>query len=98
MAGGAYLVLMAFSGLSAGIVARSRGNSFWLWFFLGLCMIIPFLGTVLAYLYRRGDEDEYHECPECGGLNPLWAQTCGRCGRDLDFPEDAVAEREPTGA
>jgi hypothetical protein len=82
------LILGAF-GLSAGVVGRYRGSSFLLWFLIGFCL--PLFGTIAAFLYRSEREEPRRRCPECGQVNPLWAQVCSRCGRDLDFPESEPA-------
>jgi ribosomal protein S27AE len=91
----AYLVLIFFTGLSAGIVAKIRGNSFWIWFAIGF--VLPLIGTVAALLYRRGDETEKRECPECGGVVAIHDQVCMRCGRDLEWGPDfsLVSPPEP---
>jgi hypothetical protein len=87
------LVILAAFGLSAGLVGRYRGSSFVLWFLIGFCL--PLFGTVAAFLYRSERDEPQRECPECGEINPLWAQVCGRCGRDLEFPGETPA---PDGA
>jgi len=89
-----FLVILFFCGLSAGLVGRYKGSSFVLWFLIGFCL--PVLGTVVAALYRSEREEPRRLCPECGGVSPLWAQVCARCGRDLDFPEEDLVE-EPVG-
>lgn len=82
----AYLVLIFFTGLSAGIVAKSRGNSFLLWFLIGF--VLPIIGTVAAYLYRRNGETPTRECPECGNVVAIHDQVCMKCGRDLEWSQD----------
>ena len=84
MAGGAFLVLIFFCGLSAGFVARIKGSSFLLWFLIGACL--PIIGTIGALLYRFERNEPRRQCPECGNVMPLHNQVCMRCGRDLDFP------------
>jgi ribosomal protein S27AE len=79
----AYVVLIVCTGLSAGIVAKFRGNSFWIWFAVGF--VIPILGTVAALLYRRESEVPKRECPECGGVVAIHDQVCMKCGRDLEW-------------
>jgi hypothetical protein len=83
-----YVVLAVFCGLSAGMVAKLKGNSFWIWFAVGL--VLPLLGTVAALLYRSERTEPRRECPDCGNVVPLHDQVCMRCGRDLDWP-DGVA-------
>jgi hypothetical protein len=82
----AYVVLIIFTGLSAGIVAKIRGNSFWIWFAIGF--VLPLFGTVAALLYRRGGEVETRECPECGNTVAIHDQVCMSCGRDLEWAPD----------
>jgi ribosomal protein S27AE len=89
----AYLVLIFFTGLSAGIVAKSRGNSFLLWFAIGL--VLPLIGTVAAFLYRRDSEVAKRECPECGDTIAIHDQVCMKCGRDLDWTGEAFAISGP---
>jgi hypothetical protein len=79
----AYVVLIFFTGLSAGVVARMRGNSFWIWFAIGF--VLPFVGTVAALLYRREAEVPKRQCPECGSKVAIHDQVCMACGRDLDW-------------
>ncbi len=83
-----FLVILFFFGLSAGVVARIRGNNFPIWFLIGFC--IPMLGTVAAMLYRSEREELRRRCEECGAVLPLYVQVCTRCGADLDFPEEAI--------
>ncbi len=84
MAGGAFLVLIFFCGLSAGFVAKIKGSSFLLWFLIGACL--PIIGTIGALLYRFERNEPRRQCPECGNVVPLHNQVCMRCGHDLDFP------------
>jgi hypothetical protein len=79
-----FLVILAFFGLSAGVVAKIRGNSFWIWFLIGFCL--PFLGTLAAILIRSERSEPRRRCEECGNVVALHDQVCMRCGRDLDFP------------
>jgi hypothetical protein len=87
-----FLVILLFCGLSTGVVAKIRGNGFWIWALVGFCL--PMIGTVLALLYRSERREPKRRCEECGNLVALHDQVCMRCGRDLTFP-DAV---EPAGA
>ena len=87
-------MILAFFGLSAGVVAKIKGNSFLIWFLVGFCL--PFVGTVAAVLYRSERGEPKRRCEECGNVVALHDQVCMRCGRDLDFPEPDLAE--PAGA
>ena len=80
------LVVLFFFGLSAGVVGRIKGSSFWLWFVIGFCL--PIVGTVAAVLYRFEGREPKRSCPECGRLVPLHDQVCMRCGRDLEYPHE----------
>jgi ribosomal protein S27AE len=82
----AYVVLIIFTGLSAGIVAKIRGNSFWIWFAIGF--VLPLIGTIAALLYRREGEIPRRECPECGNRVAIHDQVCMSCGRDLEWRPD----------
>ena len=84
MAGGAFLVLLFFFGLSAGVIGKIKGSSFLLWFLIGFCL--PAFGTIAALLSRNERSEPRRQCPECGNVVALHNQVCMRCGRDLDYP------------
>jgi hypothetical protein len=46
----AWLVLAFFFGLSAGVIGKIKGSSFWIWFLIG--GVLPVIGTLAALLYR----------------------------------------------
>ena len=79
-----FVVLGFFCGLSAGVIGKLKGSSFWIWFLIGA--VLPLLGTLAAVLYRNERLEARRECPECGNVVPLSDQVCMRCGRDLEFP------------
>jgi hypothetical protein len=81
------LVILFFFGLSAGVVARIKGSSFFIWFMIGA--VLPGIGTIAAALYRNERGEPRRACPECGNVVGLSTQVCTRCGRDLDFPGDS---------
>jgi DNA-directed RNA polymerase subunit RPC12/RpoP len=83
MAGGAYVALALFCGLSSGVIGRIKGSSFLIWFLIGL--VLPLLGTLAALLYRREQDVPRANCPECGKRIALHDQVCTRCGRDLEW-------------
>jgi hypothetical protein len=87
-----FLIILFFFGLSAGVVAKIRGNSFLIWALIGFCL--PMIGTVLALLYRSERREPKRRCEECGNVVALHDQVCMRCGRDLAFPDPI----EPVGA
>jgi endogenous inhibitor of DNA gyrase (YacG/DUF329 family) len=86
-----FVVLAFFCGLSAGAIGKLKGSSFVIWFLVGL--VLPLLGTLAAILYRSERREPRRECPECGNVVPLADQVCMRCGRDLEWPENAAAAR-----
>jgi hypothetical protein len=81
-----YLVFFFFCGLSAGIIGRIKGSSFFIWFLVGFCL--PLIGTVLALLWRWEKDEPMRRCDECGAIVPVHDQVCMSCGRDLDYPQE----------
>jgi ribosomal protein S27AE len=81
------LVLAFFFGLSAAVIGKIKGSSFFLWLLVGFCL--PGLGIIAAILYRNDRTERLRECPECGNVVKLHDQVCSRCGDDLFFPEPA---------
>ena len=90
-----FVVLAFFCGLSAGVIGKLKGSSFWVWFLVGL--VLPLLGTVAAIFYRSERNEPRRQCPECGNVVPLSDQVCMRCGRDLDWPAEYTAASWPSG-
>jgi hypothetical protein len=83
-----YLVLAIFFGLSAGVIGKIKGSSFFVWFLVGF--VLPFLGTLAAIFYRNEREVLKRTCPECRNVVAIHDQVCSRCGRDLEYPEPAA--------
>ena len=81
-----WLVLMFFFGLSAGVIGKIKGSSFFIWFLVGFCL--PILGTICALLWRWEQDEPMRECEECGAVLPAHDQVCMNCGKDLEFPEE----------
>jgi DNA-directed RNA polymerase subunit RPC12/RpoP len=79
-----YVALAFFCGLSAAVVGKLKGSSFFLWFLIGL--VLPILGTIAAVFYRMERGQAVRACPECGKRVALHDQVCMRCGRDLEWP------------
>jgi hypothetical protein len=88
-----FVVLAIFCGLSAGVIARIKGNSFWIWFAIGL--VLPLIGTLAAIVYRSDRSEPRRQCPECGNVVPLHDQVCTSCGRDLDWPGTGATAENP---
>lgn len=75
------VVIAFFFGLSAATIGKIKGSSFFLWFLIGFCL--PFIGTLVALLWRNERVEATRECPECGNRLKVYDQVCMRCGRDL---------------
>ena len=75
-------------GVASGAIGKLKGSSFLLWFLIGLAL--PGVGILAALFMRR---EPRRRCPECGAVVPLTDQVCMRCGRDLEFPDEAVLAR-----
>ena len=88
MAGGAYVVLAIASGLSAGIIGKIKGSSFFIWFMVGL--FAPLVGILAALFYRWDRNEIRRECPTCGKVVKLHDALCTRCGTELEFPDEAI--------
>jgi hypothetical protein len=91
MGGLEFVVIAVFFGLSAGVIAKIKGSSFWLWFLIGT--VLPGIGTLGAIFSRWESRELRRRCEECGNVVALHDQVCTRCGRDLDWPQEALAPR-----
>jgi hypothetical protein len=88
-----YLIISAVSAVWAGFIARRKGSSVLIWGMVGA--VVPFLGVLLAALYRYETDEVRRQCPGCGRIVPLHDAICTRCGTELDFPDVAI---EPLSA
>jgi hypothetical protein len=87
---GSGLIVILFSfGLAGGIVARTKGNSFMLWFLIAFC--VPFIGLIAAALTRSEARELRRQCPGCGRVLKLHDTVCMHCGEELEFPDEAIA-------
>jgi ribosomal protein S27AE len=84
----AYLVLAFSFALAGGIVGKSKGSSFWIWFMIS--GFLPFIGLMAALLYRRERDELRRQCPQCGKVVKLHDQLC-TCGAELYFPDVAIS-------
>jgi hypothetical protein len=91
MEGGAFIPLVVSSGLAAAVIGKIKGSSFFLWFAVGL--VLPFLGILAALLWRWDRYEPKRRCEECGNVVALHDQVCMRCGRDLEWPDEALIPR-----
>ncbi len=85
------LVLVIFFGLSTGVIGKIKGSSFFIWFLIGFCL--PIIGTFVALAYRNERAEPQRQCLECGNVVAVHEQVCGRCGRDLYYPEPEPQQR-----
>ena len=88
------IVILFFFGLAGGIVARTKGNSFLLWFTISF--VVPFLGLIAAALYRSDSRELRRQCPGCGRVVKLHDAVCMRCGQELEVPSVAIASEVAT--
>ncbi len=88
MAGGGYVVIALSFGLSAAIVGRIKGSSFFIWFVIGA--VVPVIGLLAAIAFRSERDEPRRECPTCGRVCKLHDAVCVRCGTDLEFPDAAI--------
>ena len=72
-------------GIGTGLVGRSKGSSFFIWFIVGA--VLPLLGLIAALLYRSEDVEPERRCPRCGAVHKIHVQVCTRCGLDMDLPD-----------
>lgn len=86
-----FLIVLVLSGLSAGLIGRLKGGSFFIWFLIGFCL--PFIGGLAALAMRRERDELRRRCENCHAVVPLHDQVCVGCGQDLDFPSEALAPR-----
>ena len=89
----AYLVIAFSFALAGGIVGRSKGSSFFIWFLIS--GVLPFIGLLAALLYRSEREEVRRQCPSCGRIVKLHDAICMGCGHELEFPAVGI---EPESA
>ena len=90
----AYLVIAFSFALAGGIVGRSKGSSFFIWFLIS--GVLPFIGLIAALLYRNDRDELRRQCPGCGKVLKLHDALCTRCGTELEFPEVAIEPESMT--
>jgi predicted nucleic acid-binding Zn ribbon protein len=79
-----FLVASLLFGLLGGVIARRKGNSFLLWFVIAA--IPPYIGVLVAIVYRSERDEPQRACPTCGNVVPYSDALCTRCGSELEFP------------
>lgn len=93
----AIVVFIAF-GVATGLIARSKGSSFWIWFMIGLVTLV--IGLVAAVLYKGDGDEPERLCPHCGARHKISVQVCRKCGQELYYPaeDEILAPGEPVVA
>jgi hypothetical protein len=89
-----YLIVCLSFGISGGLVGKSKGSSFFLWFLISA--VLPAIGLIAALLYRSERDELRRQCPGCGKVVKLHDALCTRCGTELEFPEVAIAPESAT--
>jgi hypothetical protein len=89
-----YLIVCLSFGISGGLVGKSKGSSFFLWFLISA--VLPVIGLIAALLYRSDRDELRRQCPGCGKVVKLHDALCTRCGTELEFPEVAIAPESAT--
>ena len=84
--GGGYAIFAIFCGLGAGWIGRSRGQSFWIWFAVGL--VLPLIGNLAAAVSRNENDEPRRQCPRCKTVTMAYAAKCMKCGEELQYPAD----------
>jgi len=80
-------------GLATGIVGRSKGSSFFIWFLIGF--VLPLLGLIAAFMQRSERVEPERRCPRCGAVQKLYVQVCNVCGEDLYLPDPREVRQGP---
>jgi hypothetical protein len=73
-------------GLAGGIVGKTKGSSFIVWFLISA--ILPFIGLIAALLYRVEDNEPRQRCPGCGRICMAYDALCVRCGTELELTDE----------
>jgi hypothetical protein len=89
-----YLAVAIWFGVATGLIGRTRGSSFVLWFLIGA--VVPVIGLFVALAYRNDRDELRRQCPNCGKIVKLHDAMCMRCGTDLEFPDVAIEPESAT--
>jgi hypothetical protein len=95
MAGGAYVLIALTFGIATGVIGRSKGSSFLIWFVVGAVALV--IGLTAVILYRAETQEPERRCPTCGKALKLYVQVCPRCGTDLYLPEPSEVTQPGSG-
>jgi ribosomal protein S27AE len=80
-----WVLIAVVLGFFTGLVGKTKGNSFFLWFVIGA--IIPVFGLIAAFMTRSEAVEPERHCPRCGKVVKLYVQICPRCGEELYLPD-----------
>jgi hypothetical protein len=79
------VIILCF-GLAGGIIGRTKGSSFVVWFLVAA--IVPVIGLMAAILYRVEDDEPRQRCPGCGRICMAYDALCVGCGTELEFTDE----------
>jgi hypothetical protein len=85
-AGVTYAFFAVFCGIGAGYIGKIKGQSFWIWFCVGL--VLPVFGNLVAAVSRNENDEERRLCPQCGAVAMAYQAICMKCGNELEYPTD----------
>ena len=71
--------------IATGVIGRSKGGSFLIWFMVG--MVLPGIGLIAVILHRSDRDEPERRCPNCGRVHKLYVQVCRYCGEDMYLPD-----------
>jgi hypothetical protein len=73
-----YVIIAVCFGLAGGIVGRTKGSSFVLWFLISGAL--PFVGLLAALAYRREVDELRRQCPtrSVRAAAPSWSSPTWR--------------------
>ncbi len=84
--GGAYVFFAVCCGIGAGYIGRTRGQSFWIWFAIGI--VLPMFGNLAAAVSRNENEEPRRLCPQCGNVCMVYQAKCMKCAHELEYPAE----------